>query len=57
MALKFGKWVATVGAVVCVVLMALFTLTVIFYAVGHGVHGFDGAAPRWMGYGAGALQK
>ncbi|MGC1287074.1 MAG: amino acid permease, partial [Streptosporangiaceae bacterium] len=44
MALKFGKWVATAGAVVRVVLMALFTLTVVFYAVGHGVHGFGGGA-------------
>ncbi len=49
MALKFGKWVATAGAVVRVVLMALFTLTVVFYAVGHGVHGFGGGAfkPTW----------
>ena len=29
--------------------MALFTLTVVFYAVGHGVHGFGGGAfkPTW----------
>jgi glutamate:GABA antiporter len=49
MALRFGKWVATAGAVVRVVLMALFTLTVVFYAVGHGVHGFGGGAfrPTW----------
>jgi glutamate:GABA antiporter len=49
MALKFGKWVATAGAVVRVVLMAFFTLTVIFYAVGHGVHGFGAGAfrPTW----------
>jgi glutamate:GABA antiporter len=49
MALKFGKWVATAGAVVRVVLMALFTLTVVFYAIGHGVHGFGGGAfkPTW----------
>ena len=48
-ALKFGKWVATGGAVLRVVLMAFFTLTVIFYAVGHGVHGFGGGAfkPTW----------
>jgi glutamate:GABA antiporter len=49
MALKFGKWVATGGAVLRVVLMAFFTLTVIFYAIGHGVHGFGGGAfkPTW----------
>jgi amino acid transporter len=49
MTLKFGKWVATAGAVVRVLLMALFTLTVIFYAAGHGVHGFGGGAfkPTW----------
>jgi glutamate:GABA antiporter len=51
MALKFGKWVvATGGAVIRVVPMAFFTLTVIFYAVGHGVHGFGGGAfkPTWV---------
>ena len=50
MALKFGKWVGTIGAVVRVALMALFTLTVIFYAIGHGVHGFGGGAfkPTWV---------
>ncbi len=49
MALKFGKWVGTIGAVVRVLLMAFFTLTVIFYAIGHGVHGFGGGAfkPTW----------
>jgi hypothetical protein len=48
-ALKFGKWVATAGAVVRVLLMTLFTLTAIFCAVGHGVHGFGGGAfkPTW----------
>jgi glutamate:GABA antiporter len=50
MALKFGKWVATGGAVVRVALIAFFTLTVIFYAIGHGVHGFGGGAfkPTWV---------
>jgi amino acid transporter len=49
MALKFGKWVATGGAVIRVVLMAFFTLTVVFYAIGHGVHGFGAGAfkPTW----------
>jgi glutamate:GABA antiporter len=50
MALKFGKWVATIGAVVRVVLMAFFTLTVFIYAGEHGVHGFGGGAfkPTWV---------
>ena len=49
MTLKFGKWVATGGAVIRVALMAFFTLTVVFYAIGHGVHGFGGGAfkPTW----------
>ena len=40
MALKFGKWVATIGAVIRVLLMAFFTLTVLIYAGEHG--------RRWM---------
>jgi len=50
MALKFGKWVATGGAVIRVLLMAFFTLTVVFYAIGHGVHGFGAGAfkPTWV---------
>jgi glutamate:GABA antiporter len=49
-ALKFGKWVATIGAVIRVVLMAFFTLTVFIYAGEHGVHGFGGGAfkPTWL---------
>jgi amino acid transporter len=49
MALKFGKWVATAGAVVRVVLMAFFTLTVVIYAIQHGAHGFGAGAfkPTW----------
>lgn len=50
MALKFGKWVATIGAVVRVLLIAFFTLTVLIYAGVHGVHGFGGGAfkPTWV---------
>jgi amino acid transporter len=50
MALKFGKWVATIGAVVRVLLIAFFTLTVLIYAGEHGVHGFGGGAfkPTWV---------
>jgi glutamate:GABA antiporter len=50
MALKFGKWVATIGALIRVVLMAFFTLTVFIYAGEHGLHGFGGGAfkPTWV---------
>ena len=50
MALKFGKWVATIGTVVRVLLLAFFTLTVLIYAGEHGVHGFGGGAfkPTWV---------
>jgi glutamate:GABA antiporter len=50
MALKFGKWVASIGAIVRVVLMAFFTITVFIYAGEHGVHGFGGGAfkPTWL---------
>jgi len=50
MALKWGKWVAIGGAVLRVVLMAFFTLTVVIYAIGHGVHGFGAGAfkPTWI---------
>jgi glutamate:GABA antiporter len=50
MALKWGKWVANIGAIVRVVLMAFFTLTVFIYAGEHGVHGFGGGAfkPTWL---------
>jgi amino acid transporter len=50
MALKFGKWVASIGAIVRVVLISFFTLTVFIYAGEHGVHGFGGGAfkPTWL---------
>jgi glutamate:GABA antiporter len=49
MALKFGKWVASVGAMVRVALMAFFTLTVVIYAIRHGVHGLGAGdfSPTW----------
>jgi amino acid transporter len=37
-----GKWIPTVGAWVRVLLLSVFTLTVILYAVKHGVHGVSG---------------
>ena len=50
MALKFGKWVANIGAIIRVVLIAFFTLTVFIYAGEHGLHGFGGGAfkPTWL---------
>ena len=50
MALKFGKWVATVGAAVRILLIAFFTLTVLIYAGQHGLHGFGAGSfkPTWL---------
>jgi Amino acid transporters len=50
MALKFGKWVATVGAAIRILLIAFFTLTVLIYAGEHGLHGFGAGAfkPTWL---------
>jgi len=36
MALKFGKWVATIGAGIRILLITFFTLTVLIYAGQHG---------------------
>ena len=50
MALKFGKWVATIGAAIRILLIAFFTLTVLIYAGEHGLHGFGAGAfkPTWL---------
>jgi len=50
MALKWGKWVATIGAAVRILLIAFFTLTVFIYAGEHGLHGFGAGAfkPTWI---------
>ena len=50
LALKFGKWVASIGAIVRVLLMAFFTVTVLVYAGMHGIHGLGGGAfkPTWI---------
>src|SRR4249920_1668338 len=37
--LRYGKWVPTSGAIGQIALLSLFTLSVIAYAVRHGVHG------------------
>jgi len=49
-ALKFGKWVATIGAAIRILLIAFFTLTVLIYAGQHGLHGFGAGAfkPTWL---------
>jgi len=50
MALKWGKWVATIGAAIRILLIAFFTLTVFIYAGEHGLHGFGAGAfkPTWL---------
>ncbi|MDX6367860.1 MAG: glutamate:GABA antiporter [Nocardioidaceae bacterium] len=37
-----GKWIPTIGAWVRVLLLSAFTLTVVLYAIKHGVHGVSG---------------
>jgi amino acid transporter len=38
-ALRRGKWIPNVGAIARIVVLGFFTLTVIVYAIKHGVHG------------------
>ena len=38
--LRYGKWLLNVGAILKVLLVAVFVVTVIVYAVQHGVHGY-----------------
>ncbi len=47
--LRIGKWIPATCAVVQVVLLAFFTLSVGIYAVDHGVHGLETGdlAPTW----------
>jgi glutamate:GABA antiporter len=44
-----GKWIPTIGAWGRVLLLSVFTLTVVAYAAKNGVHGFGGGdfAPTW----------
>jgi glutamate:GABA antiporter len=44
-----GKWIPTIGAVVRVVVLAFFSLTVVIYAISHGVHGVGAGdfSPTW----------
>jgi amino acid transporter len=39
---KIGKWIPTIGAWVRMLVLGFFTLTVLLYAVKHGVHGVSG---------------
>jgi amino acid transporter len=47
-----GKWIPTVGAWSRFLLLGFFTLSVLVYAVQHGVHGFGGPAfkPSYVGF-------
>src|SRR3954452_10116422 len=38
--LKRGKWIPNAGAIMRIIVMGFFTLTVVVYAFDHGVHGF-----------------
>jgi amino acid transporter len=38
--LRRGKWIPNVGAIVRVGVLAFFSITVLIYAIEHGVHGF-----------------
>ncbi|HTU30503.1 MAG TPA: APC family permease [Solirubrobacteraceae bacterium] len=43
---RVGRWIPIIGAWVRVILLGGFTLTVLAYAVEHGVHGFGASAFR-----------
>ncbi len=43
---KVGKWVPTIGAWVRLTVLSFFTLSVVLYAVRHGVHGVTGGGFR-----------
>ncbi|MEY9838384.1 APC family permease [Streptacidiphilus sp. EB103A] len=47
-----GKWIPTAGAWARILLLGLFTLSVIAYAVKHGVHGFGASdfKPSYAGF-------
>jgi amino acid transporter len=46
---SIGKWIPTIGAWVRVLVLGFFTLTVIIYAISHGVHGVGAGEfkPTW----------
>jgi glutamate:GABA antiporter len=39
-ALRYGKWIPNLGAIVRVAVLGFFSLTVVLYAIRHGVHGY-----------------
>ncbi len=43
---RVGKWVPTIGAWVRLIVLSFFTLSVVLYAVRHGVHGVAGSGFR-----------
>ena len=40
-ALRYGKWIPNVGALLRILLLGFFSLTVVIYAFKHGVHGMS----------------
>lgn len=50
--LKRGKWIPSIGAFVKVGLVAIVSITVVIYAIGHGVHGYgaSGFSPTLGGF-------
>lgn len=40
-ALRRGKWIPNLGAITRILVLAFFSLTVIIYAIEHGVHGYS----------------
>jgi glutamate:GABA antiporter len=40
MALRRGKWIPNLGAIVRIAVLGLFSVTVVIYAIDHGVHGY-----------------
>ncbi|WP_441249422.1 APC family permease [Kitasatospora sp. McL0602] len=49
---RIGKWIPVLGGWARLVLLGLFTVTVVAYAAQHGVHGFGAAdfSPGWAGF-------
>jgi len=39
-ALRYGKWIPNLGAIVRILVLGLFSVTVVIYAIEHGVHGY-----------------
>jgi amino acid transporter len=39
-ALRYGKWIPNLGAITRVLVLGLFSVTVVIYAIEHGVHGY-----------------